>query len=90
MPNTKSAEKRLRQNKKRRSHNKTIKSSLKTRLRKVREAVSGENLEASETAFREVVKSLDRAAAKRVIHPNAAARLKSRLSSKLKAAKAGA
>ena len=56
----------------------------------MREAVSGENLEASETAFREVVKSLDRAAAKRVIHPNAAARLKSRLSSKLKAAKAGA
>ena len=90
MPNTKSAEKRLRQNKKRRLHNKTIKSSLKTRLRKVREAVSGENLEASETAFREVVKSLDRAAAKRVIHPNAAARLKSRLSSKLKAAKTGA
>ena len=91
MPNTKSAEKRLRQNKKRRLHNKTIKSSLKTNLRKVREAIaSDQDADAVDTAFRDVVKKLDRAAAKRVIHPNAAARLKSRLSSKMKAAKASA
>ena len=90
MPNTKSAEKRLRQNKKRRLHNKTIKSSLKTQLRKVREAVAGDDLNASENAFQALVKNLDRAAAKKVIHPNAAARLKSRLSSKLKAAKTNA
>ena len=91
MPNTKSAEKRLRQNKKRRLHNKTIKSSLKTNLRKVREAIASEqDADSVDTAFRNVVKSLDRAAAKRVIHPNAAARLKSRLSSKMKAAKASA
>ena len=88
MPNTKSAEKRLRQNKKRRLHNKTIKSSLKTNLRKVREAIASD--QDVDTAFRDVVKKLDRAAAKRVIHPNAAARLKSRLSSKIKAAKVSA
>jgi len=90
MPNSKSAEKRLRQNKKRRMHNKTIKTTLRTQLRKVREAVNGNDFEAGETAFQHAVKSLDRAAAKKVIHPNAAARLKSRLSSKLKAAKASA
>ena len=88
MPNTKSAEKRQRQNKKRHQRNKMIKTSLRHHLRKVREAVSGGDLEASETVFRDALKRLDRAAAKRIIHPNAAARLKSRISSQIKAAKA--
>ena len=90
MPNSNSAKKRLRQNKKRRLHNKTIKSSLKTQLRKVHAAVAGDDPDAREGAFQAAVSGLDRAAAKRVIHPNAAARLKSRLSSKVKAAKANA
>ena len=90
MPNSNSAKKRLRQNKKRRLHNETIKSSLKTQLRKVHAAVAGDDPDAREGAFQAAVSSLDRAAAKKVIHPNAAARLKSRLSSKVKAAKAKA
>ena len=88
MPNTNSAKKRLRQNKKRRLHNKAIKSSLKTQLRKVHEAVAGDDADARDGAFQAAVSSLDRAAAKKIIHRNAAARLKSRLSAKVKAAKA--
>ena len=92
MPNTSSAKKRLRQNKKRRIHNKAIKSSLKTQLRKVHEAVAGDDADAGagDGAFQAAVSSLDRAVAKNIIHRNAAARLKSRLSAKVKAAKTNA
>ena len=90
MPNTDSAKKRLRQNKKRRIHNKAIKSSLKTQLRKVHEAVAGDHADGGEAAFQAAVSSLDRAAAKKIIHRNSAARLKSRLSAKVKAIKADA
>jgi len=69
-------------------HNKAIKSSLKTQLRKVHEAVAGSDGDARDGAFQAAVSSLDRAAAKKIIHRNAAARLKSRLSAKIKAAKA--
>lgn len=50
--------------------------------------IDAKDAEATETAFRAATKRLDRAAAKNIIHRNAAARLKSRLSSKIKAAKA--
>ena len=55
MPNTNSAKKRLRQNKKRRIHNKAIKSSLKTQLRKVHEAVDGDDADARDGAFQAAV-----------------------------------
>lgn len=87
MPNTKSAEKRLRQNKKRRQRNKTIKTSLRGHLRKVQSAVTEGNVESGEIAFQDVVKKLDQAASKKIIRANKAARLKSRMSSKLKALK---
>ena len=74
MPNTNSAKKRLRQNKKRRIHNKAIKSSLKTQLRKVHEAVEGDDADARDGAFQAAVSSLDRAAAKNIIHRNVGAR----------------
>ena len=90
MPNSNSAKKRLRQNKRKRLHNKAIKSSLKTQLRKVHEAVAGDDADARDSAFKAAVSSLDRAAAKKIIHRNAAARLKSRLSSKTKAVAAKA
>ena len=90
MPNTNSAKKRLRQNKKRRIHSKAIKSSLKTQLRKVHQAVDGNDADARDSAFQAAVSSLDRAASKNIIHRNAAARLKSRLSAKVKAAKTNA
>ena len=60
---------------------------MKTQLRKVHEAVEGDDADARDGAFQTAVSSLDRAAAKNIIHRNAAARLKSRLSAKVKAAK---
>ena len=87
MPNTASAKKRLRQNVKRRAHNRSIKSALRTQIRKVREAATAGDVEKAETEFRTVVKKLDQAGADRVIHPNKASRLKSRLSKRIKVAK---
>jgi small subunit ribosomal protein S20 len=87
MPNTKSAKKRLRQSLEQRARNRAVKSVLKGHLRKVREAAEAGQIEAGETEFRLTTKKLDQAAAKGVIHRNAAARLKSRLSGTLKVAK---
>jgi len=87
MPNTKSAAKRLRQSNDRRTRNRAVKSALRTQLRKVREALEGGKFAEAETEFRTVQKKLDQAGAKNTIHKNAAARLKSRLSAKIKAAK---
>ncbi|HHM12787.1 MAG TPA: 30S ribosomal protein S20 [Planctomycetaceae bacterium] len=79
MPNTKSAKKRLRQNKVRRLRNRMVKSSLRTQIRKFREAVKAGDLEKAAVEIRVAQKKLDQAGAKRVIHPNKAARTKSRL-----------
>jgi small subunit ribosomal protein S20 len=87
MPSTKSAKKRLRQNIARRLQNRSIKRALRTQCRKVREAVDAGDAAAAEVEFRLAVKKLDRAGARNIIHRNAAARTKSRLSGKIKALK---
>lgn len=88
MPNTLSAKKRMRQDAVRRTRNRATKSGLRTQLRKVREAITANDIETSQIEFRTMVKKLDRAAAQNVIHPNRAARTKSRLSAAIKALKA--
>ena len=65
--------------------NRAVKSAVKTQVRKVRRAVAAGDLAVAETEFRLATKKLDRAGIKRVIHPNAAARTKSRLSHLIKA-----
>ena len=87
MPNTKSAKKRLRQNVVRRTHNRAVKSSLRSSIRRVREAVAASEFEKAEAEFRVTVKKLDKAGAKRVMHPKTTSRLKSRLSHHIKTAK---
>ena len=87
MPNSTSAKKRLRQSLVRRARNRAAKSVLKSQVRKVREAIAAGDLEAGEAEFRLAAKRLDKAAAKGVVHANLAARVKSRLSTALKAAK---
>jgi small subunit ribosomal protein S20 len=87
MPNIASAAKRHRQNLKRRTKNRAVKSELKTEIRQVREAATAGKLDQAEADFRLAVAKIDRAAGKRIIHPNRAARIKSRLSASLKAAK---
>jgi small subunit ribosomal protein S20 len=83
MPNNPSAAKRMRQEQKRRLHNRSIKSLVKTQITKARQAIDAE--EDAETAVRAAVSELDRAAKKGVIHPNNAARRKSRLMKQLNA-----
>lgn len=87
MPNTASAKKRMRQDSVRRLRNRATKSVLRSQLRKVRAAINAKNLAESEAAFKSFVKKLDRAATANVIHANAAARTKSRLSLAIKALK---
>lgn len=87
MPNTKSAKKRLRQNIAQRIKNRSFRRDVRTQCRKVLDAIDAGNTELAEIEFRLAAKKLDRAGAKRIIHRNAAARLKSRLSAKIKAVK---
>ncbi len=77
MPNNASAKKRMRQEQKRRLHNRSIKSLVKTQITKARQAIATD--EDAEAAVRAAVSELDRAAKKGVIHRNNAARRKSRL-----------
>ncbi|MGA2035251.1 MAG: 30S ribosomal protein S20 [Thermoguttaceae bacterium] len=84
MPNTESAKKRLRQNVVRRERNRAVKRSIRTECRKVLEAVKAGNLEKAREEFQTAMQKLDRAAARKIIHRNAAARTKSRLSARIK------
>ena len=86
---TKSAKKRHRQSLERRAKNRSIKSAVKTQVRKVRQAVAAGDVTTAETELRLAARKLDKAGAKRVIHPNAAARTKSRLAHLIRAAKSG-
>jgi small subunit ribosomal protein S20 len=83
MANIKSQKKRNRQNETRRMRNKSIKSDLKTSIRRVERAA--EAGEPTEELLKVAQKKIDTAAAKGVLHPNAAARRKSRLAGSLKA-----
>ena len=76
MPNSKQAKKRMRQDEVRRQHNKTIKTSMRTAMKKVLQA---DSTEAAEAAMPTAMKRIDKAAKTNVIHANAAARYKSRL-----------
>ncbi|MDR2757493.1 MAG: 30S ribosomal protein S20 [Planctomycetaceae bacterium] len=80
MPNIKSAKKRLRQNIATRERNRINRSFVRNRCKNVVKAVREGNVEEADRLFREAVKSLDQAGAKKTIHKNAAARKKSRLS----------
>jgi small subunit ribosomal protein S20 len=82
VPRIRSAKKRMRQAKTHASLNRTQRSQLRTAIKKVRAAAGA----AAQTAYDEAVQLIDRAGRKRIIHPNAAARQKSRLAKLVKAA----
>jgi small subunit ribosomal protein S20 len=86
MPTTRSAKKRLRQNLKRRAHNRAIKSAIKTFAKRVLQAVAAGDKAKAEEEYRKFAQRVDRAATQRVIHPNAAARRKSRIRQRINAA----
>jgi small subunit ribosomal protein S20 len=76
VPRTKSAKKQMRQSRRHAAHNRTQRSQLRTALKKARTGASHPDSAAAHT---EAVRLLDRAGRKKLVHPNAAARLKSRL-----------
>ncbi len=83
MANIESQKKRNRQNEKRRMRNKSVKSDLNTAIKKVEAAAAAG--EPTEQLFQDAQKKIDTAAAKGVIHPNAADRKKSRLAASISA-----
>ena len=83
MPNTKSAERRLRNSTRRHRHNQSIKSRLKTLEKAYLALVTAGNKNEASEALRTVAAAFDKAAKNRVLHPNHASRKKSRLSVRL-------
>ncbi|SHK79143.1 30S ribosomal protein S20 [Desulforamulus aeronauticus] len=79
MPNIKSAIKRVEIAQKRTIRNASIKSAVKTAIRKYEVALKSESREVAETTLRKALVALDKAVTKGVLHKNAAARKKSRL-----------
>ena len=84
MANNKSTVKRIRQNEKRRIKNSSVKSSLRTVIKKVNKSisVSSEPKEIIEN-FKDFVKKIDTAAGKGIIHKRNAARKKSRIAKRI-------
>lgn len=89
MPNTKAAEKTVRQDAKRNARNRQTRSQLRGLIKKTREAAKTGDAKATEDAYKVIAKKLDQSAAKNRIHKNKANRLKSRLA-KLKNSKTAA
>lgn len=89
MANIRSQIKRNRQNEKRRLRNKAVRSEVKTRVKRAVTAAQTGSDDVVE-ATRLAVKRIDKAAAKGVIHKNAAARRKSRLMKRIAEAQAAA
>jgi small subunit ribosomal protein S20 len=77
MPHTRSAKKRLRQSIKRRAHNRAALKDLKSQLKVVQSTAGG--VDKLRAEVQSAVKKLDKAAARRIVHPNLAARKKSQL-----------
>ncbi len=83
MAHSVSAEKRVRQNRKRREHNRGVLSALRSQVKRVLQAVEAGDASKAQAEFRLATKRLDKAARVHVIHANEAARRKSRLASRV-------
>ncbi len=89
MPNHKSAEKRQRQNEKRRSINRNNRGRVRTGIKKLRAALGAGDAEQVQELLPQTVSLIDKAVQKGVLHRNAAARYKSRLTVNANEAAAG-
>jgi small subunit ribosomal protein S20 len=79
MPHTPSAKKSLRQTAVRRLRNRAAKKAIKLQVKKLTEPAKDATLDKLQVELKVAIRKLDKAAAKRVIHPNTAARKKSQL-----------
>lgn len=86
MPNTPSAIKRLKQSNKRRLRNRIAKKVIKTYAKRALAAASSGEREQAQADFNFAVSRIDKAGVRRVLHPNTAARRKSRLTRDYQAA----
>lgn len=84
MANIKSQKKRILQNNAAQERNKAVRSALKTKVRRFREALASGDNSAAITALNDASRALDKAASKGVIHKNQAANRKSAMASALK------
>mgnify|MGYP000358966313 CR=1 FL=1 len=85
MANSPQAKKRARQNEKARKHNASLRSVVRTYIKKVIAAVEAGDVTVAKAAFEAAVPVIDRMADKGIIHKNKAARHKSRLNAQVKA-----
>ena len=85
MANTKGARKAARQSEKRRTHNTSLRSELRTAIKRVVKTVEGGKKEDAGKELRAAMSTIDRIADKKIIHKNKAARHKSRLAQQIKA-----
>lgn len=83
MPRRRTSLKRNRANKKRQLHNVGIKQHLKKTLKKFQALISAKKADEAKEFLKTVFKELDKAAKKKIIHPNTANRKKSRLALRL-------
>lgn len=87
MPRSKSAEKAARAAGRKQLRNKSVKSATKTHVARAEKLIASNEPESAQDAVTTAISALDRAAKKGVIHPNTAARRKSRLMKKFNQAK---
>ena len=85
MANSAQARKRARQAVKQNSHNSSLRSELRTALKRVTKAIAAGDRAAAQAVYKDSVSAVDSIADKKIIHKNAAARHKSRLSAAIKA-----
>ncbi len=85
MANTKQAAKRAKTNLKARAANVSLRTTLRTAIKKVQKAIAAGDATAAQAALREQQSTIDSIADKRIIHKNKAARHKSRLARQIKA-----
>jgi small subunit ribosomal protein S20 len=89
LANTKSAEKAARQAVKHRAHNVTLRSQMRTAIRKVNDAVAKGNKDEAQSSYRAAVPIIDSLVNKSIIHRNQADRHKSRLAARVKTVSVG-
>jgi small subunit ribosomal protein S20 len=85
MANSLQARKRARQAIKQRAHNVSLRSNLRTAIKKVQKAILAGDKTAAQAVYIESMSTVDSIADKKIIHKNKAARHKSRLSAAIKA-----
>lgn len=90
MANSAQARKRARQAEKQRAHNASLRSTLRTAVKRVRQAILNGDKNAALEVFQKSTSIIDTIAEKKVVHKNKAARTKSRLSAQIKRMNASA